>query len=93
VVAATEVLRGKTTEQLDRRLYLALSRQQAAGLDRQEQQAGTVVLAAAVALISLVGMVIPRQHHHLKVITAAEEQAPNQPVLVAAGQPQREPEL
>jgi len=55
-------------------------------LDRQEQQAGTVALAAVVVLISHLAMGIPRQHHHLKVITAVEEQAHNQPVLVAGGQ-------
>jgi hypothetical protein len=46
-------LLGKTTEQSGRNLSLVLSRQQAAGMDRQEQQEGTVVLEAVVVLIWL----------------------------------------
>jgi hypothetical protein len=70
VAGVTEVLRDKTAERSDRLLYLALSRQQAAGLDRQEQQQEMAVQEAAAGLICLEAQETPRQRHHRKVTTA-----------------------
>jgi hypothetical protein len=82
------VLRGKTTEQLDRRLSLALYRQQAAGLDRQEQQAGTAAQVGVAVLIWLAVLVTLRLRHPLRVITVAACQVESQLALVVAAQAQ-----
>jgi len=91
VVAATEVLRGKTADRLVHRLFSALSRQQVAGMGHQEQQPGVEDQEAAVGSTSLLEAGIPRQHHHPKVITAVEEQAHNHPVLAAGERLRLEP--
>jgi hypothetical protein len=91
-VVVTEVQRVKTVERLVHHLFSVLSRQQVVVLGRQEQQAGMAVQEEAAGLTSQVALEIPRRHRRPKVITAVEERAPNQPVLVAGGQPQREPE-
>jgi len=87
-VVATEALLDKTAGRSDRRLSLALSRQQAAGMDRQEQQQEMAVQEAAAGLICLEAQETPRQRHHRKVTTAGVWLADRQPVGVAGVQVQ-----